>query len=337
MNKMSEVVDVEFVRKVSEMALKEMQKVVVGKEDILKHILTALLANGHVLLEGFPGVAKTYMAKTFASVLQLEFKRVQFTPDLLPADIIGTTIFDQKTQKFEFIRGQVFTNILLADEINRAPPKTQSALLESMQERQVTVEGKTYRLDRPFMVLATQNPVETEGTYPLPEAQLDRFIFKLDVGYPDQDEEVEIIRRKIGLMDPDEIHVESIVSKETVIKMQEVVLSVYVDEDVLNYIASIVYSFRKNSYVLFGASPRSSISLLYASRALAAIEGRDYVEPDDVRRLVKPVLSHRLVLKPEAQLEGLTVEEIIEETLKELPVEATLPKESVGEDLEELE
>ena len=319
--------DVSVVKRVVDLAIQEMAKVVVGKQDILRRMFVALLAGGHVLLEGVPGVAKTFMAKTFSSVLGLDFKRIQFTPDLLPADIVGTNVYNQVTGKFEFIPGPIFTNILLADEINRAPPKTQSALLESMQEKQVTVEGVTRALDRPFMVLATQNPIETEGTYPLPEAQLDRFLFKLVVDYPTAEEELEIVKRKLKVKDPDEIEVRQIINKEAIVKMQELALGVFVDDDVLKYISDIVYAFRTNPYVLFGSSPRASISLLFASRALAAMRGRDYVEPDDVKELVEPILVHRLILKPEAELEGITTKEVIENVLREIAVGATLPGE----------
>jgi len=318
--------DINAVKKISEYILKEMSKVVVGKEDIMRHLLVALLSGGHVLLEGVPGVAKTFMAKTFSAVLGLEFKRIQFTPDLLPADIVGTNIYNQNTGTFEFIPGPVFTNILLADEINRAPPKTQIALLECMQERTVTVEGKTYQLPRPFMVLATQNPIELEGTYPLPEAQIDRFLFKLNVGYPTVEEELGIVKKKLKLREPDEIHVSQIASRDAILKMQDIALTVYIDDDVQKYIAEIVYALRTNPYVLYGASPRASIALLYASRSLAAIRGRDYVEPDDVKELVYPVLNHRLVLKPEAELEGITPKAIIETTLREIGVGASLPE-----------
>ena len=215
---------------------------------------------------------------------------------------------------------------MLADEINRAPPKTQSALLECMQERTVTVEGKTYQLPRPFMVLATQNPIELEGTYPLPEAQIDRFLFKLNVGYPTVEEELGIVKKKLKLREPDEIHVSQIASRDAILKMQDIALTVYIDDDVQKYIAEIVYALRTNPYVLYGASPRASIALLYASRSLAAIRGRDYVEPDDVKELVYPVLNHRLVLKPEAELEGITPKAIIETTLREIGVGASLPE-----------
>jgi len=323
---MSERVDVSTVKKIADLIMAELGKIVVGKKDVIRNMLVALLAGGHVLLEGVPGVAKTFIAKYFAATMGLDFKRIQFTADLLPADIIGTNIYSQKTNEFEFIKGPIFTNILLADEINRAPPKTQGALLEAMQEKQVTVEGVTYKLQEPFMVLATQNPIETEGVYPLPEAQLDRFLFKLDVDYPTLDEELEIIKKKLTVKDPDEAHVDQIADRQTILRLRDIVLSVFVDEDVLKYISEIIFAFRNNPYVLYGSSPRASIALLFASRALAAIRGRDYVEPDDVRELVYPVLVHRLILKPEAELEGITPKNIIENVLREISVHATIPE-----------
>ncbi|WP_297535427.1 AAA family ATPase, partial [Thermococcus sp.] len=256
---------VEEVHEKSNLVLREVGKAIVGKENVLKMILTTILADGHVLIEDLPGLAKTLMAKSFARALGLEFKRVQFTPDLLPSDIIGVSVFNQKTLEFEFRRGPVFTNILLADEINRSPPKTQSALLEAMQERQVTVEGKTYPLPKPFVVIATQNPIEQEGTYPLPEAQLDRFLVRLHVGYPTREEEKEILRRRMERK-REEVDINPVVSAEEVVEMQRAIEDVYLSEPILDYIVSIVEATRKDKRnVEIGASPRGSLALMKLS------------------------------------------------------------------------
>lgn len=305
------------VRSIAQKVLSEVSKVIVGKLDILQNIFIALLADGHVLLEGVPGVAKTVMAKTFSDTLGCEFKRIQFTPDLLPADIIGTNIYDQKSGKFYLRKGPIFANIVLADEINRAPPKTQSALLECMQEKQVTIEGETYYLPRPFTVLATQNPIELEGTYPLPEAQVDRFFFKLIVDYPNPEEELEILKRKNVA---EEAIVETVASPQIVVAMQEAVKKVYVDDSMFEYIKNIVLRTRNHPQILLGASTRASIVLLYASKARAAILGRDFVIPDDIKSLTFPVLNHRIILKPEAELEGISAGRIINEILEEVEV-----------------
>jgi MoxR-like ATPase len=307
------------VRSIAQKVLSEVNKVIVGKLDILQNIFIALLAGGHVLLEGVPGVAKTVMAKTFSDTLGCEFKRIQFTPDLLPADIIGTNVYDQKSGKFYLRKGPIFANIVLADEINRAPPKTQSALLECMQEKQVTIEGETHYLPRPFMVLATQNPIELEGTYPLPEAQVDRFFFKLIVDYPNPEEELEILKRKNVA---EEAIVEKVASPQIVIAMQEAVKKVYVDDSMFEYIKNIVLRTRNHPQILLGASTRASIVLLYASKARAAILGRDFVIPDDIKSLAFPVLNHRIILKPEAELEGISAGRIINEILEEVEVPA---------------
>lgn len=311
-----EELDVYGVKDLSERVIKELKKVVVGKVDIIRHLLIGLYSNGHILLEGVPGVAKTFIANNFAKTLGCTFKRIQFTPDLLPSDIIGTHIFDQKEGIFKFRKGPIFANIILADEINRAPPKTQSALLESMQERQVTVEGATFKLPEPFLVVATQNPIEFEGTYPLPEAQVDRFYFKLDVNYPTLEEEIEVIRRKSN---PVDIEVETISSPEEIVHVQKIVRNVYTSEEIMQYIAEIVNKTRTDPNILLGASPRASIVLLNGAKAIAAMNGRDYVIPDDVKQILYPTLNHRLIIKPEAELEGVTVEEIIKKIIEEVP------------------
>ncbi|ACJ17173.1 hypothetical protein TON_1683 [Thermococcus onnurineus NA1] len=311
---------VEEVSLKGNLVLEEVKRAIVGKDEVLKLILTTILADGHVLLEDLPGLAKTLMAKSFAKALGLDFKRVQFTPDLLPSDILGVSVFDQKTLEFEFKKGPVFTNILLADEINRAPPKTQSALLEAMQERQVTVEGKTYELSKPFIVIATQNPIEQEGTYPLPEAQLDRFLVRLRVGYPSKDEEIEILRRRMARK-KEEVDINSILTPEEVVEMQRAIEDVYVSDAILEYITDIVIATREDRREIeVGASPRGSLALLKLSRAYAALEGRDYVIPDDVKAIAVPALSHRLILKRELWYTKVSQESIMEKLLERVPV-----------------
>ncbi len=300
--------------------LEEVKKAIVGKDEVLKLILTTILADGHILLEDLPGLAKTLMAKSFATALGVKFKRVQFTPDLLPSDILGVSVFNQKTLEFEFKRGPIFTNILLADEINRAPPKTQSALLEAMQERQVTIEGKTYELERPFIVVATQNPIEQEGTYPLPEAQLDRFLVRLRVGYPTKGQEIEILRRRMARK-KEEVDITPILTPEEVVEMQRAIEDVYVSDAILEYITDIVVATREDKKEIeVGASPRGSLALLKLSRAYAALEGRDYVIPDDVKAVAIPALSHRLILKRELWYTRVSQESIMEKILERVPV-----------------
>jgi len=307
------------VGEVCSRVLAEVGKVVVGKRGVVEKLLVALLARGHVLIEDYPGLAKTLMAKTLAQALGLEFKRVQFTPDLLPADITGSYVFNQRTGSFELRRGPVFTNILLADEINRAPPKTQSALLEAMQERQVTLDGVTYKLEEPFFVIATQNPIEFEGVYPLPEAQLDRFAMRLRVGYPSEEEEVEILRRRIARAS-DEIRIEVAASRDDVLSMQRAVEKVHVDEGVLRYIVAVVRATRQHPRVEVGVSPRGAETLMKLSRALAALRGRDYVIPDDVKELAADALAHRLVLKAEQWVRGVEPESVIADAVSAVPV-----------------
>ncbi|ALV63781.1 MoxR-related ATPase, AAA superfamily [Thermococcus sp. 2319x1] len=300
--------------------LNEVGKAIVGKREVLKLMLATILADGHILIEDLPGLAKTLMAKSFASALGVEFKRVQFTPDLLPSDILGVSVFNQKTLEFEFKKGPVFTNILLADEVNRAPPKTQSALLEAMQERQVTIEGKTYQLEKPFVVIATQNPIEQEGTYPLPEAQLDRFLVRLRVGYPTKEEELEILKRRIKRK-KEEVDIGQITSAEEVVEMQRAVEDVYVSDAVLEYITEIVRATRENKKEIeVGASPRGTLALLKLSRAYAVLEGRDYVIPDDVKKVAIPALSHRLILKRELWYTRVSQEMVMERMLEKIPV-----------------
>ncbi|AEC52332.1 hypothetical protein PNA2_1417 [Pyrococcus sp. NA2] len=308
------------VQKKAQKVIEEVKKAIVGKDHVLKLILTAILADGHILIEDLPGLAKTLMAKSFAKALGLEFRRVQFTPDLLPSDILGVNVFNQKTLEFEFKKGPIFTNILLADEINRAPPKTQSALLEAMQERQVTIEGVTYQLPRPFIVIATQNPIEQEGTYPLPEAQLDRFLVRLRIGYPSKEEEKEILRRRIERKQ-DDVEIRTVISPKDILEMQKEVEEVYVSDAIIEYITSLVWATRENKREIeIGVSPRGSLALLKLSRAYAAIEGRDYVIPDDVKAVAVPALSHRIILKRELWYTRVSQESVIEKILEKVPV-----------------
>ncbi len=273
-------------------------RVVVGKEGVLRLVLAALLAEGHVLIEDVPGVAKTTIAASFGKALGLSFRRVQFTPDLLPADLTGSFIYDQRSAEFAFRRGPIFTELLLADEINRAAPKTQSALLEAMQERQVTVEGESFPLQPPFLVIATQNPVELEGTYPLPEAELDRFLVRLAIGYPTSEEEAQILRLRRERRS-DQPRVEPMVTRAELLRMQASLEDVFLDSTIETYIVHLVRATREDPRLLLGASPRASLALMKMARAVAALAGRDFVTPDDVKHVAAPVLAHRLVLRPE--------------------------------------
>jgi len=299
------------------MIMGEMQKAVVGKQNVMEDLMISLLAGGHVLLEGVPGIAKTAMIKAFSKTLGCDYKRIQFTPDLLPADITGTLIYKSHSAEFVLRKGPIFTNILLADEINRAPPKTQAALLESMQERQTTIEGETHALPIPSMVLATQNPIEQEGTYPLPEAQVDRFQMKILVGYPTKEEEKQILELfNRGYNEK----VTAIVSPQKIIALQNLVKQIHIETEIIDYITELVFYTRKHPQVLLGASPRASIALLETSKAKALLHGRDYVIPDDVKQLSQPIMNHRIIVKPEAELEGIRSVDIINEALKNIGV-----------------
>ncbi len=299
--------------------LKEINRVIVGKEEVLREVLYAILSGGHILFEDNPGLAKTLIARSFASVIGFQFRRVQFTPDLLPSDITGTYIYDRREGEFKLMKGPVFTNLLLADEINRAPPKTQAALLEAMQEKQVTIEGDTYKLEEPFVVIATQNPIEYEGTYPLPEAQLDRFLVKLRVGYPDYDGEIEILRRRMTWR-KDEIELRKVMEKDEILALRKMVENIYVEKDILDYIVHIVRATRDHVQVEVGASPRGSLSILKLARARAMVHGRDYVIPDDVKSVTRIALVHRIILKPEPWIRGVRPEDVIEDVLHKIPV-----------------
>ncbi len=297
----------------------EVAKVIIGKAHVIDNVLVDILSNGNLLFEDYPGLAKTLMTNTFADALGCDFKRVSFTPDLLPADITGTNIYDAKKGEFTFKPGPIFCNLLLSDEINRAPPKTQAALLEAMQEKQVTIGTVTHKLPSPFLTMATQNPVEQEGTYPLPEAQLDRFMFKMSVGYPDRADEDEILARRIERK-KDAVDVEVITDPQRVVAMQQAIEDIYVDPAVRMYMVELVARTREDPRVLVGASPRGSQALLKTGRAAAAMRGRDFVTPDDVKSVATLAISHRLILKPEHQIKGLENEEVIQTILGQVPV-----------------
>jgi MoxR-like ATPase len=300
---------------------REVSRVIVGKQSVIELIAVALLCEGHVLIDDVPGIGKTTLAKTLARCLGCGFNRIQFTPDLLPSDITGIYYFNQKTSEFEFRPGPIHTNIVLADEINRATPRTQSALLEAMEERQVTVEGTTNVLARPFIVLATQNPVELEGTFPLPEAQLDRFFLQVSIGYPAEDEEITILRRFSGANVPLN-EVAAITTAEEVIALASEVRGIHVSDAVASYVVALTRATRGHSSIELGASPRASLALFRAAQAIAAIRGRSYVVPDDVKRLVEPVLGHRLVLRHEGRLRGAAADRVLRSIVESTPVPA---------------
>ena len=302
--------------------LDEVERAVVGKRDRLEHVLAGLLADGHVLLEDVPGLAKTLTARSFARVTGLRFSRVQFTPDLLPSDVTGSSIWNQRDMAFEFRPGPVFTNVLLADEINRAPPKTQAALLEAMQERQVSIDGVTHALEPPFLVLATQNPIEYEGTYPLPEAQLDRFVLRTAFGYPAPDDEWEMLQRRLE-RGVDEVELREVVDRATLLEMQRAIEDVHVDESIGRYVVELVTATRESTSVSVGASPRGSLALVALARCRAALAARDFVTPDDVKSVAVPALSHRLVLRPELWVQRRSGEDVVREILAEVRTPAT--------------
>jgi MoxR-like ATPase len=314
-------VKVERVTERSRDILDTLARVIVGKGDVLERILAGILANGHVLIEDYPGLAKTLIARLFAQALDLSFKRLQCTPDLLPADVTGSFLFDQREAKFEFRPGPVFTHLLLADEINRATPKTQAALLEAMQEAQVTVEGESFRLDPPFLVIATQNPIELEGTYPLPEAQLDRFLIRVAIGYPSADEERQILERRRGRRQ-DDVEVEAVVSRAEILDMQRALEDVFVADVVMQYVVGLVQATRADHRVALGASPRGALALLKLARAFAALRGRDFVTPDDVKAVAVPALAHRLMLRPELWVQQVAGDDIVRELLESVPTPA---------------
>lgn len=306
------------IRTVANQIIDNVATVIVGKRDAIELVVVALLSSGHILIEDVPGVGKTTLAKAIARSVGLSFKRVQFTPDLLPSDVTGVTIFNQKTSEFEFREGPVMAQIVLADEVNRATPKTQSALLEAMEERQVTVDGTTYVLPEPFLVLATQNPIEYEGTFPLPEAQLDRFLMRVNLGYPDRQDELQVLATRQREQPIDDI--QQVVALEEVFAAQEAVKDVYVDPLVSSYIVDVARATREHADVYLGASPRGSLGLYRAGQALAAVAGRDYVVPDDVKRLAESVLSHRVIVSPAARIRSVDTRAIVAGILDFVPV-----------------
>jgi len=299
----------------------EIAKVIVGQDNMIEHLLAALLSNGHVLIEGVPGVAKTITAKLLAKTISVDFSRIQFTPDLMPSDILGTSVFNVKEADFKFKKGPIFSNFILIDEINRSPAKTQSALFEVMEEQQITMDGVKYQMEEPFLVVATQNPIEHEGTYRLPEAQLDRFLFKIEVGYPNLEQEIEIIKNQHHnrLEDKTDV-VQTVISGQQLKQYQQLVKEIVVEQNLLEYIAKIIVNTRENQFLYLGASPRASLALLTASKAFSAIRGRDFVTPEDIKEASFAVLRHRIIVSPEREMEGLTADEIIRQILESIEV-----------------
>lgn len=305
-------VPLEALRDTVEQIKKELSTIIVGQKDFIELLIISILADGHALIEGVPGIAKTVTAKLFAKTLKTEFSRIQFTPDLMPSDILGTSVFNTKTTEFEFKKGPIFSNIILIDEINRAPAKTQAALFETMEERQATVDGTTYKMGQPFMVLATQNPIEQEGTYALPEAQLDRFLFKIKVDYPSVEEEVMILQnhhKRKGEKPQDQI--KAVLTPKKLLEFKKNIHEVVVEQKILDYIANIITQTRNHPHLYLGASPRASIATLTSAKAFAAISGRDFVIPEDVKKALVPVLNHRVILTPEREMEGMTTENVV--------------------------
>lgn len=299
----------------------EIGKVIVGQNNMIDQLLVAVLSNGHVLLEGVPGVAKTISAKLLAKTLSLDFSRIQFTPDLMPSDIIGTSVFDLSKSTFDFKKGPIFSNFILIDEINRAPAKTQAALFEVMEERQITADGTTYLLDLPFLVIATQNPIEQEGTYRLPEAQLDRFLFKINIDYPNLAEEINIIQKENELQSRDKMSaIATLLSKSHIIEFQGLVKQIRIEQNLIEYIAKIVLNTRENPFLYLGASPRASLAILNASKGFAALRGRDFVTPDDIKDAAIPVLQHRVVVTPEREMEGISSIEIVKQIIDSVEI-----------------
>ncbi|AWA31239.1 magnesium chelatase [Flavobacterium magnum] len=299
----------------------ELASVIVGQHKMVDQLLVAILSNGHVLLEGVPGVAKTITAKLLARTLNIDFGRIQFTPDLMPSDILGTSVFDLKKSEFEFKKGPIFANLILIDEINRAPAKTQAALFEVMEERQITIDGQSFAMEAPFLVIATQNPIEQEGTYRLPEAQLDRFLFKISIDYPKLDEEISIIQREHQLQDHGKLdNIKMLLTAADIKNYQSLVKQVIVEPNLLEYIAKIVVNTRENAFLYLGASPRASIAILNAAKGFAAIRGRDFVTPEDIKEAAVPVLQHRVIVTPEREMEGITSTEIIKTILDSVEI-----------------
>lgn len=299
----------------------ELNTVIVGQHKMIDQLLVAILANGHVLLEGVPGVAKTITAKLLAKTLNIGFSRIQFTPDLMPSDILGTSVFDLKKSEFEFKKGPVFSNLILIDEINRAPAKTQAALFEVMEERQITIDGTTYPMTAPFLVIATQNPIEQEGTYRLPEAQLDRFLFKINIDYPKLEEEISILQKEHALLSENKLdNIKTLLTAEDILHFQVLVKQVIVEPNLLEYIAKLVVNTRENGFLYLGASPRASIAILNAAKGFAALRGRDFVTPEDIKEAAVPVLQHRVIVTPEREMEGISSKEIIQQIIESIEI-----------------
>lgn len=314
-------VDVSAVQNVFESARTELQKVIIGQKDMIDQLLIALVSGGHVLVEGVPGIAKTLTANLLAKTLRVNFSRIQFTPDLMPSDVVGTNVFNMKTSEFSFNPGPIFSNVVLIDEINRAPAKTQAALFEVMEEYQVTVDGKTYLMTQPFFVIATQNPIEQEGTYKLPEAQLDRFVFKINIHHPSLTEEQQILKRfKNDFSLKTKETVKPVLSATDIAAARSTVEQVYISDELLDYIAALVHNTRNNGDIFLGASPRASLAIMKTSKAIAAMNGRDFVTPDDIRYVSYPVLNHRIILTPEREMEGFGADEVIKEIIKAVEV-----------------
>ena len=314
-------IDLKEIQKQVNAIRSELKKVIVGQDKVIDYLLVAILANGHVLLEGVPGVAKTMAVKLLARTLNVKFSRIQFTPDLMPSDILGTSVFDLKKSEFEFRHAPIFANMILIDEVNRAPAKTQAALFEVMDERQITIDGKTYVMDSPFLVMATQNPIEQEGTYRLPEAQLDRFMFKVVIDYPNLVDECEIIRREHEALNGDKtVDVQTVVQKADIDNVKSIVRSVLVEQNIIEYIARIVQETREHPFLYLGASPRASLAILNASKGFAALHGRDFVTPDDVKDSALAVLQHRIIVAPEKEMEGVKTEDIVKQIIDALEI-----------------
>ncbi|MTG97153.1 MULTISPECIES: AAA family ATPase [Myroides] len=299
----------------------EVAKVIVGQDKTINQILASLLSNGHILLEGVPGVAKTLSAKLISQTINMGFSRIQFTPDLMPSDILGTSIFNVQNSQFEFKKGPIFSNMILIDEINRAPAKTQAALFEVMEERQVTIDSHTYKMDQPFIVIATQNPIEQEGTYRLPEAQLDRFLFKINIEYPNLEEEIQIIEKEHTLVDQTKLEkIDKVIQPEELVAFQKLVKQIIIEKNLMEYIAKIIANTRTNPLLYLGASPRASIAILNASKAFAALNNRDFVTPEDIKEAVYPVLQHRIIVSPEREMEGMTAKDIIYQIVESIDI-----------------
>lgn len=319
---MSQSYPQEKVADLVEKVKKELSKVIIGQEEMIEFLLAGLFTSGHVLLEGVPGIAKTLAAKLMAQCLSVDFSRIQFTPDMMPSDVIGTTVYNIQNSEFSFTKGPIFSNMVLIDEVNRAPAKTQAALFEVMEERQISVDGITYKMDSPFFIIATQNPIEQEGTYRLPEAQLDRFLFRIKMKYPNLSEEEQILQRFKNDFYSDSVKEEvmALLSAEEVAASKKLIEEVYIKDELLSYIAQIVHDTRENGDLFMGASPRASLAILKSAKAMAAFEGRNFVSPDDIRKVSEPVLNHRIILSPEREMEGVQIEQVIAEIVKKIEV-----------------